>query len=212
MSKKSGLILISGLIIFTLIFFLVSTNKKEAPTTIKGDLQLSAISPTPNISLKMKEYIDPSGFKFSYPDNLKLEKKTPSKTQTYSLLEISSSSYSGKITFDVTGSNFQSIDEWFKDKKDIKTSGVKKIKLGDVEARQYELNKNIVTIAFDNGVLFTIVANLQDQRVLWNTVNNQIVSSFAFVAPPADSSATPSSDSSSSYSDDLEYEGEEIIE
>ena len=86
---------------------------------------------------------------------------------------------------------------------------MKKIKLADLEAKQYEKNDKVITVAYDTGVLFTITTELKATRETMLDLNETILTTFAF-APPESTDA--SSQSSGAGEEEVFFEGEEIIE
>lgn len=201
------LLAVAGLTVALIVLFSTSSGgKKETVKFKEGNTQTA---PAENqMSSQTKEFKDPSGFNFSYPDNLTLEKKDAVNSQTYSFLELTSSDDSGKVTIDVSGTEIASLNEALKQNKAPATAQVKTLKLGDMDARQYEAQNQIVTLAIDTGVLFTIKTDLGSQKNFWSSVNDKITSSFVLAPPEAPV------DNSSSYSEDdsIIDEGEEIIE
>lgn len=200
MIKKIGLaalIMVSASIV---ILFFTTSGKQESSSISKKIVIVPTSTETMN-SLKTKEYIDPSGFKFNYPESLILDKKTITDNKIYSSIEISSSANPGKITIDVSSTDSASL----KIPNSVKT---KKLTLGDLNAQQYENKGQIFTLALDTGVLFMIKTDYDSKKDFWSSVNEKITSSFAFVAPDNQSGTSSSSTSDDSIVD----EGEEVIE
>ncbi len=211
MNKAAGLVLIviSALIIAAVVFLSIFKNKKNVSF-------LTPVKPTPAptkkvVSGKLKEYIDPSGFKFSYPEEFLITAKEATDQSTYSHLEITSPKVSGQISIRVADSSLKTIDDWFENNKiSTKTGEVKNIKLADLEARQFKSKDELITIALDEGVLFTITVDPKENKDLWFATNKKIIDTFLFVAPPEED--TNNSIPVDESSDEVIFEGEEIIE
>lgn len=151
-----------------------------------------------------KKYTDEAGFSFSYPEEVEINKNEVKDESIYSSLEISTKKEAGKISFLVTSSNLTAIDNYFTQEK--KT--VKKLKIGEMEARQFEDKEKIVTVALDQGALFTVTVDYKNNKSYWQGVNNKIISTFAFSPPEQNDS---SSQGSTNGQDDVIYEGEEEV-
>lgn len=202
MIKKIGLIALIMVSISIVILFFTTSSKQESSSISKKPANIPISTESANSpSLRTKEYIDPSGFKFSYPGGLILDKKEITNNQIYSSIEISSPENPGKISIDVSSTNASTL----KIPNSVKT---KTLTLGDLNAQQYEDKSQIITLALDTGVLFTIKADYGTKRDFWLSVNEKITSSFAFVAPDNQSSTS----SSSVPDDSIVDEGEEVIE
>lgn len=211
MNKKILFFLIIGTLA-TFSFVLFSTyqsfKKQKIHSPVLEDIKPK--KPTTIISFaKMKEYKDPSGFKFNYPDNLKLETKKIEDQKIYSLLELTSSKHQGKIEIKVEDNQLTKIDDWFKNEA-TKPAEIKKIKLADIEGRQFELNNQILTIALDQGVLFIFTVSHEKDKNFWIDVNNKIIETFDFKPPNNIEENLPVS--SENLEEEVIFEGEEIVE
>lgn len=151
-----------------------------------------------------KKYTDEAGFSFSYPEENEISKNEVNDEITYSSLEIINKNETGKTNILVTSSNLTSIDGYFTQEK----KSVKKLKMGEMQAGQFEDKEKIVTVALDQGALFTITVDYENNKSYWQSVNNKIISTFAFSPPEQIDS---SSQGSSGSPDDVIYEGEEEI-
>ena len=175
-----------------------SSPKSQSPVKNESSLKSAA-------SENLKEYTDPAGFSFSYPASVSISQKNTTNNSIYSSLEATSSSTLGKITLEAVSSDALSLKDLVKSK-----TGITNVKLADLDAQQYTEKGDIITLALDEGVLFTIIVSPENNTRFWKEVNNNILSSFVFALPEVaqeDSSAT-----SSSTDSDVSFEGEETIE
>jgi len=160
--------------------------------------------PTSAEPVAQKEYTDPSGFKFSYPENFTIDAKDVSKDNTlYADITLSSPIENGQLTIKVADATKTFFDESLKDKSTIET------KLADIEAFQYQDKNKLITTAYDQGVQFTFTTDLSQEKNYWFDVNKQIVGSFVFVKPqaPAETSGTQNESDGG-----IIFEGEETIQ
>lgn len=208
MSKKNilfGLIVLS-ILVGSLIFLKIRNQNFRNPISSPQ----KNLSPTPK-NASLKEYSDPSGFKFSIPKGLVVTDKKPTDQSIYSQLEVvPTTTSSGKITIAAITSNLKNVDDYFKINKSLsKNLKVDKLKLADLDARQFVSEDKITTVALDKGVLFTIISDLKDDKEFWDHANKTIITSFAFNPPQPQ----VSDDSSSGQPDDSGVtEEEEIVE
>ncbi|MBI2051304.1 hypothetical protein HYT33_00925 [Candidatus Roizmanbacteria bacterium] len=209
MSKKAVVAIIAvGLFVGFVIFYNVAVKKSNTDSKTGEELAEETVTP----SKKLKSFLDPSGFKFSYPENVEISTKDVKDQTVYSQLEIVSADVDGSVEIEVKNSALKKIDGWFQaNKVTVADKDIKKLKLGGVEARQFATGGKLLTIMLDQGVLFTITVDPQEEKSFWFEVNNKIVESFAFV-PPETSGGGTSGSSEGSGGEDITFEGEEIIE
>ncbi len=213
--KKSNSYLIIIIIALLTSFGVVITFFIPKKNDIKSPIVENQFKPKPTkITIgKLTEYIDGSGFKIKYPQNFILTPNEIKDEKTFSDLNITSDDIDGNIRILIVESDLKSVDDWFKNNKDIQILGkVKKLKLDNIEARQFQTEKKVITIAQDIGALITISVNYNQDKDIWLKVNDKIISNFVFVAPEADSSNNSSSVSQGGSSDGIIFLGEEIIE
>lgn len=198
MNKKLilGLGFAAGLIILGIFLF------KPAAQKTPGPLNLQNLQVKKQPSATSKEYSDPSGFSFSYPDNLSLNKNEAEDNATYADIQLSSKEVSGSISIKITDSKFKSLDEWLENQGI--TQKPKEVKLGDLAAWEIQLNDRLILGALDQGILFNIEIPLVEKD-FWLPVYNNILTDFSFALPEI--TASGYTDSS-----DIILEGEEIVE
>jgi len=198
MSKKIPVFFGLFIAVIVIVIVLISHPQKKTVSTI---LQKKP-APTKEVARKLKEYTDSSGFKFSYPENLKLDiKDISSSNSMYADLTLTSSSKKGQLNIKVNDITKTFFDEFLKDKTTIQT------KLDDVDAYQYQEKRKLVTTAYDQGVQFTLTADQSQEKNYWFEINKQIINSFKFVQPQ-----TPATSSGGGGEDSVVFEGEEVIQ
>ena len=202
-----GLIATIGVIV---ILLLNLTKKQNLISPIAKNKQETS-QDTQVLSATQKEYIDPSGFKFKYPDNFSVSTAEQLAENVYSSLTLKSDDVKGKTEILVEATNAKSLDDWLnQNSKKIVKEKLQKIKLADMDAVQFEKDNKVVTNAFDTGgVLFTITTELKPNRDTMFKLNNMVISSFAFVQPEIPDASTQSSDGTEG---EVYFEDEEIIE
>ena len=155
-------------------------------------------------SESLTQYSDPAGFTLNYPDNLSIVKKDIEDQSTYADLQLSSKDVSGSLSLKIIDSKFSSLDQWVKSEtSDPKNS--KEVKLGNLKAEEIRLSDRLILGALDQGILFTIEVPLVEEK-FWSEVYESVLANFSFAAPEAATNGSPSS------SDDVSFEGEEVVE
>ena len=205
--NKIAIIIIGGLLISGIVFFLVAKRPKDSTPSVKG-----VISNTPTSSQpQLKNYFNDTGFSFKYPESLTLsEKDVTDDPSAYAWVELTNPKNKDVISIKLEDSNLAEIDDWFTtaNKKDVKGE-IKKIKLDDLDGRQFTDNESqLTTLALDKGgVLVTISGNS-------SSIHQEIVSSFIFTqeAQTTSETSTDSLNSDSGGGEDIIFEGEEIVE
>lgn len=130
---------------------------------------------------KTLTYEDWAGFKFDYPESLKIEEVEIDDKTVYSSLELTAAN-GEKLNLRVADAEFKNIGEWQKEfEKKYLVTLVKDVLWEEMAARQlvYGAPKRLMTIAIDNGVLYSL-DSLKDEYEFWEKTQNSIVNSFMF--------------------------------
>lgn len=201
--KKTILILgIIGVVILIGIYLFNPFKQKSSQSN--PVLTQTSNPPTPSKTLKV--YSDPSGFSFTYPDNLSLLNNELKDKNTYAELQLTANSMDGSLILKIADSKFKFLDEWVKlNKTELDTT--KEAKLGNLKALEITSKDKIMLGALDQGVLFNIEVPINKDKDFWMEVYNQVVSEFSFTSPQQD---TSQGDSSSE--NDVSFEGEEVVQ
>lgn len=202
MSKKNLLlVLIVGLIIAGIAgVFILNPAKPnlslQSPLVIQQN-PLKKIIP----SNTFKEYQDPSGFAFNYPDNLSITKKDLEESD-YANIELSSKEVNGSLNLRISDSKFKSLDDWLKQNQGSAKNNPKELKLGELKALELQHDDRLLLGALDKGVLFSIEMPLVEKD-FWMVVYNKLLADFSFA-----SAQTSEGDSAQ----EITFEGEEVVE
>src|SRR3989338_6400172 len=136
------------LAISLLIVLLVNLTKKEGLTSPVSEKKQEAVEADLEISDNLKEYIDPSGFKFKYPDNFSLSSADQTSENIYSSLTLGSDKVASQTTILVEATSAKSLDDWLlNNKESLSKQKLRKIKLADLDARQYQKDNKVITVA-----------------------------------------------------------------
>jgi hypothetical protein len=119
-------------------------------------------------------YTDPSGFSFQYPNDIQVTDTTPSDPQFYTQLTLSKDANSILIVVRDSPKT-----QTYPDLAGATT-------LGGLAAKQYIVADRLITIAYDQGVLYTVDAPSKD--IYMNQAYDLIVSTFAFAGQSSASS------------------------
>lgn len=192
-----GFVIILTLATIGLVIF--SSKKKQnnvSPIPEKTSLEKSNSTE----SSKLKEYKDPSGFQFMYPENLVIKTIDRNDQSIISDLNIGSPGKNGNITIEVSESQIKSYSEWLKKNKEASPSGnVKNIKFADLDAKQFKMDDKVITLAFDVNTQFKITLDPKNNDEFWKKINDNLISSLKFSQPE-------------NQNGDVVFEGEETIE
>lgn len=148
-------------------------------------------------------YKDEAGFLFEHPLDVQIIDVTPDDGKYYSKLTLKKGT--GYMSVDIKDTNYSSVDSWYETEGQAR-SLVGAVKLDDIAAKQYADNSSLITVAVDEGVLYSIQSTRDAE--FWDLVHDTFVSSFEFDVPDA----TPVQVSTSTSGDDIIYEQEEIVE
>ena len=161
---------------------------------------------------KLLTWEDPAGFKFSYPEEIKINSHEEDE-ENYAHLELTVDSHSGSILIWMKDTTYKEIADWVK--KQGADVQVFDSELGGNPAKKLALNnpQKLVTATLDGNTIVLIEVYPEDQW--WNQVYNQILSSFEFIPLQGEEISTPAKVSGSSGQTSeggIIDEGEEVIE
>ncbi|OGK16403.1 hypothetical protein A2774_03025 [Candidatus Roizmanbacteria bacterium RIFCSPHIGHO2_01_FULL_39_12c] len=202
------------LIIFT-ILIIVSASLMFIASLQNSKKLLSPIStqsaPTPSAKpgkIKTREFQDPSGFKFSYPETLTVKSEEKLADNYYTALRLTDKKYDGGITIELTSTKYSSLADWIKANKNI-AKNYKKSFLSDLDSIEVEENDKKTILAVDIETLISLVADYsKNSKSFWLESLKTVTSTFAFELPEQ----PPTDSSSDNVESDIIFEGEESIE
>ena len=164
----------------------------------------SSASPSP-AKEQTKTYTDPAGFSFSYPESLAVKTAADYDEKTdYAKLVVLGTD--GQLDIRASDTKQKKIADWLaKDNQAPKGATLTgATSLGDVSAEQYSDQKNLYTLAIDQGILYMITSP-NDRE--WEKVHETVVSSFRF-----EDQKSTSTNSGGAGGDDTIYEEEDVVE
>ena len=194
-----GLIILAVVVILIIgkLVFFSPKSYLTTPQTIQKELVKAVPSKT------LKSYTDPSGFTFSYPDNLSLINNESTSSAVYSDLSLSSKEAEGGLNINISDSKSTTLDQWV---KTLPTTDSKEISLGNLKALEITAGDKLYTGALDLGVLFKLETSIGKDKDFWMTVYQAVIKDFSFVQPAKENT------SSVGASNDVSFEGEEVVE
>lgn len=177
-----------------------TTGKKLNSPTSQDTSDLEIIP-----SETLKEYSDPSGFSFNYPDNLDLLNNEATDSATYADVNLSVKNKEGTLHLKIADSKYKTIKDWAASDKGATLEATNSSKLGDLTAMELKSADKLILGAIDQGILFTVEIPNKDD--FWQKVYKKVIADFSFAPQETDAGQ-----SGSSSSDDVSFEGEEVIE
>lgn len=173
--KLPIIILILTLVLIGAPIILVMKNKKTGTVTPLGLGQKQEA-----IIEKTATYVDSSGFKFAYPQELIIKDVSGEDSNIYSSLEISSTKQVGKTTIKIVDSSYDSLESFLSSKEATGAGVSRDVALSSMPARQIQFTnpKRLETVAISDLIMYSIESHL-DENGYWNKVHNQIVSSLS---------------------------------
>lgn len=208
--KLKVLLFLTLIVVLAIGYYAIFASKKSE--NIQSPVREKSIDPpaVKKLAKKSLTYEDSSGFKFDYPDSIKIKTQTKTDPDYYTSLELNGTDYNGKLTIDVTATKYPTLNDWIKNNKEIANTA-KSGKLGELEAKRIETSGKIMIVSVDLETLFTVTATFpKNEQSFWNETVNLISSSFEFVRPEEEISGQ--NDSAPVVEDDVVFEGEEVIE
>ena len=178
MSKKFkiGLAILITLVIGAMAFWQLKLVNRKAKPEAEINIKEAVLPLTKTLT-----YEDWAGFKFDYPESLKIEEVEIDDKTVYSSLELTAAN-GEKLNLRVADTEFKNIAEWQKEfEKKYLVTLVKDVLWEEMAARQlvYGAPKRLMTLTIDNGVLYSL-DSLKDEYEFWEKTQNSIVNSFMF--------------------------------
>jgi hypothetical protein len=155
------------------------------------------------------DYQDPSGFSFSYPDNISITNHLTEENadpNAYADLQLYSKEKSGSLSLRITDTNHATLSAWLKDNNIAENNQPQSTTLGSLPAWQVKTSDHILLGAIDHGVLFTVEMPLIEQT-FWQPVYEKVVSNFSFISPEV-----VTTQGTSFSGEEIVFEGEEVVE
>ena len=206
--KKKVLIIIGVLVLIAIGVFIFlyqkSSSKMVSPLTQTEQNQEG----------KLLVWEDPAGFKFSYPEEIKINPHEEDE-ENYAHLELTVDSHSGSILIWVKDTTYKEIADWVKKENSAGSAQVFDSELGGNPAKKLALNnpQKLVTATLDGNAIVLIEVYPQDSW--WNETYNQILKSFEFIPLQGEEISAPAKVSGSSGQTSeggIIDEGEEVVE
>jgi len=162
---------------------------------------------------KLLVWEDPAGFKFSYPEEIKIDNH-PEDEENYAHLELTLVSHPGSILIWMKDTTYKEIGDWVK-KEALVGAQVFDSELGGNPAKKIAFNnpQKLGTATLDGNAIVLIEVYPQDSW--WNETYNQILKSFEFIPLQGEEISTPAKVSGSSgqtVEGGIIDEGEEVVE
>lgn len=186
-----------------IVFFLIQNQETSVISPSQTQKQIVKTANVPSQTLK--EYTDASGFNFEYPKDVEIKQNKTGDT-TYADLEITSKNATGSMSLKVVDSKLSSLSEWTKN-QNRDSQKVQDATLGTLKAQEIKTTSFVKTAALDQGILFTIETDFNNEKDYWESVYKTVLSSFSF-APVQNTSFQ--SGNSSQDSNDVALESEEV--
>lgn len=204
-NKKFLLVFILLLFLITmLVVFRGGTSKSSLQTPLSKIIE-EKVQVTP--SETTIDYSDPTGFSFSYPDNLSLTNNEIEGNNTYADIQLFGKGINGSLSLKVKDTKLKNLDEWLKENLIPSTLTPKEVFFGGIKAIEIKTPDRFLMAGIDQGILFTIEIPLIEES-FWMKVYEKILSNFAFTAP----SQGVSTQGAAVGSNDVSFEGEEVVE
>lgn len=183
---------LAGIMVAFVIYF-VFRRPSSPPTVNLPTPSFSAVpspSSAPAINLgELTTRQDQAGFTIKYPKNLTLNDH-PEDNDSYSHLEFTSDQNPGRLLLMASDTKYQKITDWVKDPS-LAAGNIIDTTVGGQPAKKIILDSKLILGAISDQILFTLEID-PPQNPFWQTVFDQISSSFEFYAPTQSSSSSQS--------------------
>lgn len=195
--NKIAIVIVGGLLISGIVFVLVTQRPKNSISPATGVINNAPTTAASSLT-QLKTYTNPSGFSFQYPKSLLLTEKKIANQSIYAWVELTEPQKKGVISVKLESSDLAKIDDW------VGAGKIKKIKLADLEGREFTSKNQTTTVALDQGGVFISITTTADVLL---SGHQQIVASFIFTQP-----AQTTTNTTGGAGEDIIFEGEEVIQ
>lgn len=204
MKGKSILLLVIFLLLAIAGYFIFNPFKQK---DLKSPISLNQKPAEITVSKTLKNYADPSGFSFNYPDNFSILNNELKPDTSYAEMQLTASSIEGSLVLKIEDTKLKSLDMWVKTSTATSSAAPKEAMLDNLKALEIENNGKLILGALDQGILFTIEIPIAENKDFWMESLNIVIADFSFAQPQADGA----SDNTSS-ANDVSFDGEEVVE
>lgn len=208
-TKTLGLSIVAVILLLGAVVFFFINN----PNSPKPELSQPEARKEVTPSKTYIDYSDPSGFSFSYPDNLSISNRISGEADTtvdpdaYADLQLFSKDKSGSLNLKIASTKYKTIAEWQKGNEIPETIVLVEKKLGELKAYEVKTKDRVMLAALDKGVLFSIDMPLIEEN-FWMEVYNKVITDFTFAAPEPAVTQT----AAAPPGEEIFFEGEEVVE
>lgn len=199
MKKKSILVLIIFLILAIGAYFTVSPFRQK---DFKSPISLNQKPLEITVSKTLKNYADPTGFSFNYPDNFSILNNELKPENSYAEMQLTAGSMEGSLVLKIEDTKLKTLNDWVKANTATSSAQPKEVNMGTLKAFEIEKNNKLLLGALDQGILFTIEIPNGKNKDFWMKTLDIVLADFSFVQPQAQTSS----------SSDVSFDGEEVVE
>lgn len=181
-NKIQVVLVLGGVILVGAAAILWQSQQKK--TVEKVSEELPTNKPTEKVEkiLKFLTWEDGAGFKFEYPEGIKIDNH-PEDEKNYANLTLTMAGETGAIEVLMTDNAYKSVGDWAAKDEAVKTGSAVDTTLEGKAAKKVlvSLEKTVVGI-IDSEVLLTLTKNFKEGQVL-TAAWDKIIDSFKFVYP-----------------------------
>ncbi|PIS14089.1 hypothetical protein COT65_00755 [Candidatus Shapirobacteria bacterium CG09_land_8_20_14_0_10_47_13] len=202
---KKGLAIGAGVVVLLLAGVVGAVNLKKSASVFSP-----AGGPTPTASVALLIWTDPAGFKFAYPEAVKINAHPEDKIN-YANLDLTAEGKNGGIKILVADDAYKSLEVWAK-KQQAAGGQILDSTLGEKPAKKaiFTAPAKMIIATIDAEALVTLEADLQGGDY-WPTVFTDLAASFEFIPLASEPTRVPAKSGSSAGSGVID-EGEEVVE
>lgn len=168
------LLILGGL----LLKFLIKQSQKESISPLTKE---KAVEEGFGFQVDLKEWRDPAGFAFLYPDDLQIT-LTEEDEINYAHLKLTKENTPGKIEIICGDSQFTNLDDWTEKDKEVKEGSALETTMASMSAKKVALKdgKEIAALIDPDQVIYLVKKESQGEEY-WNRVFRAILETFKLI-------------------------------
>src|SRR3989338_4499392 len=205
------MLVILALSVSCAVFAVVFIQSQKQPKTISPLVSEEKDVEVTEKPIPLAKFDSESGFSFEYPGDLELDNLALPNEDSYANIQLTSKKSTGSTEISVTDTNEKSVQSYAKNNQ-INLDEASPVSFAEIKGQQISTKNQLITIALDQGILFKITTDLDQNPKYWTGIHSDILSTFKFTETVQPKSTTNTTQTEYiNQSDEVEFTEEEDL-
>ena len=168
------MLVILALSVSCAVFAVVFIQSQKQPKTISPLVSEEKDVEVTEKPIPLAKFDSESGFSFEYPGDLELDNLALPNEDSYANIQLTSKKSTGSTEISVTDTNEKSVQSYAKNNQ-INLDEASPVSFAEIKGQQISTKNQLITIALDQGILFKITTDLDQNPKYWTGINSDIL-------------------------------------